>query len=125
MEKLKFYLSKITSLPKMVLKIGVTLIIVLILSVTAFKKLPAILGWLSFNNPFVTKSEYIETKKSWEKTLKEVDNIKSEVVKRDSIILALTKTKLNLESTIIRNRNILKDARGNIAKLDSIANSVL
>lgn len=124
--------KKFITLPTLLLKVGAVLIIVLILSVTVFKKLPNVLGWISLHNPFVTKSEYQETTKDWQTKLKLVDKVQKqiqdslifEVKKRDTLIVKLDKKKTDLKTTVINNQKEIQDAKGDIKLLDSIGNTI-
>jgi septal ring factor EnvC (AmiA/AmiB activator) len=76
-------------------------------------------------NSFVTKGEYAETLKTLKKDQQRIDSLYVEVTKRDSVIAELKNKRIAIENSRIKNKNLLKKARGNIAALDSLANTIL
>ncbi len=76
-------------------------------------------------NRIVSKSEYTQTLKNIEKNQKITDSLFVEIRKRDEVIAGLKTKQTQLEATKIKNRNTLKNAKGNIAVLDSIADGIL
>jgi len=77
------------------------------------------------NLPFVTKDEYARTLKTLEKNQRIIDSLYAQVAKRDSIVAEYKNKRIVIESNRLKNKKLLKNARGNILALDSIANGIL